>query len=139
MAKLNENVYSTKKRIKLNKLTGYLIAPLPHRYKRCKEGYVKKKNHTKPNTCAGYEHLFLVKANVSASMKQQYYSVYCHLDQASAEVKFPKCNCKAGQHIAAVLYTSLDYSNRQLEEVPDDVMWTQVLKKWSVPSLRSNI
>ena len=105
------------------------------------KGYVKKLR-TKPNTCAGKERLFLVKANVSASMKQQRYLVYCHLDQASTEVKFSKCNCKAGQggcckHVAAVLYTLLDYLNLQLKEVPDDVKCTQVLQKWSIPSLRS--
>ena len=74
-------------------------APLAHRnkLKGCelwKEGYVKKL-HTKPNTCAGNGRLFLVKANVSASMKQRYL-VYCHLNQASTEGKFPKCDCKAG-------------------------------------------
>ena len=105
------------------------------------KGYVKKLR-TKPNTCAGKERLFLVKANVSASMKQQRYLVYSHLDQASAEVKFLKCNCKAGQggcckHVAAVLYMLLDYLNLRLKEVPDDVKCTQVLQKWSIPSSQS--
>ena len=78
-----------------------LKAPLAYRhkkqgYKLWKEGYVRKVV-TKPDILSGVKRLFLVKANVSASMKRQNYLVYCHLDQLSGEVAFSKCNCKSGQ------------------------------------------
>lgn len=87
---------------------------------------------TKPDMVSGVKRLFLVKANVSASMKQQNYLVYCHLDQLSGKVAFSKCNCKSVQggcckHVAALLYLLLDYKNLELKEVPDDVTCTQVL------------
>ena len=89
-----------------------------HGYRLWKEGYVKKLC-TKADVLSGIKRLLLVKANVSASMKQQNYLVKCHLNQLSGEVVFSKCHCKAGQggcckHVAAVLYTLLDYKNLQL-------------------------
>ena len=77
----------------------------------------------------GLNGFFLVKANVSASMKQQNYLVYCHLDQLSGEVAFSKCNCKSGQgggckHVAALLYLLLDYKNLELKEVTGDMTCT---------------
>ncbi len=48
----------------------------------------------KPNVNAECCVLFLVKANVHASMKNKQYSVYVHLDQLSGEVKDAKCNCE---------------------------------------------
>ena len=71
-------------------------------------------------------------------MKQQRYSVYCDLNE-SADVVYAKRNCKAGQggcckHVAAVLYTILDYSNLQLKQVTNDTTCTQVLQTWGVPS-----
>ena len=73
-------------------------------------------NNTSPDILCGVRWLFLVKANVSTSMKQQNYLVYCHLDQLSDEVAFSKCNCKPGQggcwkHVTALLYCLLDYKN----------------------------
>ena len=93
-------------------------------YKLWKEGYVRK-----VDILSGVKRLFLVKANVSASMKRQNYLVYCHLDQLSGEVAFSKCNCKSGQsggckHVAALLYLLLDYKNLGLKEVTDDVTCT---------------
>ena len=110
-----------------------LKAPLAYRhkkqgYKLWKEGYVRKVV-TKPDILSGVKRLFLVKANVSASMKRQNYLVYCHLDQLSGEVAFSKCNCKSGQdggckHVAALLYLLLDYENLKLKEVTDDMTCT---------------
>lgn len=110
-----------------------LKAPLAYRhkkqgYKLWKEGYVRKVV-TKPDILSGVKRLFLVKANVSASMKRQNYLVYCHLDQLSGEVAFSKCNCKSGQdggckHVAALLYLLLDYENLELKEVTDDMTCT---------------
>ena len=110
-----------------------LKAPLAYRhkkqgYKLWKEGYVRKVV-TKPDILSGLKRLFLVKANVSASMKRQNYLVYCHLDQLSGEVAFSKCNCKSGQgggckHVAALLYLLLDYENLELKEVTDDMTCT---------------
>ena len=96
-------------------------------------------NNTSPDILCGVRWLFLVKANVSTSMKQQNYLVYCHLDQLSDEVAFSKCNCKPGQggcwkHVTALLYRLLDYKNLEPKEVPDDVSCTQVLEQWSIPS-----
>ena len=48
--------------------------------------------------------LFLVKATVPASMKNQKYTVDCHLDQAFGDVKYAKCNCKAGQPSSGRLF-----------------------------------
>ena len=98
-----------------------LKAPLAYRHKN------KAKNSGRKGF--GVKRLFLVKANVSASMKRQNYLVYCHLDQLSGEVAFSKCNCKSGQdggckHVAALLYLLLDYKNLGLKEVTDDVTCT---------------
>ena len=95
-------------------------------------------NNTSPDILCGVRWLFLVKTNVSTSMKQQNYLVYCHLDQLSGEVAFSKCNCKPGQggcckHVVALLYRLLDYKNLEPKEVPDVVSCTQVLKQWSIP------
>ena len=123
------------------------VAPKAHRsklqgYKLWKEGYVSNVR-VKPNVYVQNFKLFLVKATVSASMKNQKYTVYCHLDQAFGDVKYAKCNCKAGQggcckHVAALLCTLLDFSNLSLLYVPEDVTCTQVLQKWSIPSQKSS-
>ena len=80
-------------------------------------------NSTSPDILCGVRWLFLVKTNVSTSMKQQNYLVYCHLDQLSGEVAFSKCNCKPGQggcckHVAALLYRLLDYKKSRTKRSP---------------------
>ena len=107
-------------------------------YKLWKEGYVSQVR-VKPDIAAAHMWMFLVKASVSASMKTIKYTVYCHMDHETAKVVYAKCTCKAGQggcckHVAALLYTLLDYSNLSLSYVPEDVTCTQVLQKWSIPS-----
>ena len=72
-------------------------------------------------------------------MKSCHYDVYVHLDQCDGEVRFAKCNCKAGQggcckHVAALLYTLLDFTNVDTKEVPKDLTCTQVGQRWNVPS-----
>ena len=119
------------------------VTPKAHRnkrqgYKLWKEGYVSNVR-VKPKVYVQNVKLFLVKATVSASMKNQKYTVYCHLDQTFGDVRYAKCNCKAGQggcrkHVAALLYTLLDFSNLSLLYVPEDVTCTQVLQKRSIPS-----
>ena len=106
-------------------------------YKLWKEGYVSSVM-VKPNVPAGNHELFLVKSNVSAAMKNQRYDVYVHLEHETGKANFAKCSCKAGQggcckHIAAMLYTLLDYCNLGLQYVPEDVSCTQVLQKWNAP------
>eukprot|EP00794_Sanderia_malayensis_P004347 gene4347-4926_t len=118
------------------------IAPKAHRnklhgYKLWKEGYISNVE-VKSNVLTDNLTLFLVKSNVSASMKSMKYVVYCHLNQKTGDVIHAKCNCKAGaggccKHVAALLYTLLDYSNLELSYVPETVTCTQVLQKWSVP------
>eukprot|EP00794_Sanderia_malayensis_P013123 gene13123-14471_t len=118
------------------------IAPKAHRnklhgYKLWKEGYISNVE-VKSNVLTDNLTLYLVKSNVSASMKSIKYVVYCHLNQKTGDVIHAKCNCKAGaggccKHVAALLYTLLDYSNLELSYVPETVTCTQVLQKWSVP------
>ena len=107
-------------------------------YKLWKEGYISGVR-VKPGITAGLVTLCLANASVSASMKSVKYTVYCHINQDTAEVLYAKCNCKAGQggcckHIAALLYALLDFSNLGLLYVPEDVTCTQVLQKWSISS-----
>eukprot|EP00794_Sanderia_malayensis_P000921 gene921-228_t len=72
-------------------------------------------------------------------MKRVFYNVYAHLDQDSGEILYAKCNCKAGQggcckHVAALLYTLLDYTSMELKKIPDTMTCTQIAQKWHVPS-----
>ena len=102
-----------------------------------KEGYVRN-IFMKPNVTAKRK-LFLAKSKVHASMKNNQYTVYVHLDQINGEVMEAKCNCKAGQggcckHVAALLYTLLDFANLDLKQIPADMTCTQVAQKWHVPS-----
>ena len=123
------------------------IAPNAYRnklqgYKLWKEGYLSKVR-VKPDVEYGCVTLFLVKAFVSASMKSIKYIVYAHLDQSTGTVVKAKCNCKAGQggcckHVAALLYTLLDFSNLGLPCVPEDLTCTQVLQKWCEPGRKLN-
>ena len=81
--------------------------------------------------------LFIVRAKVHASMKSTYYSVYSHSD--NVEIFYGKYSCKAGQgacckHVAALLYTLMDYVNIDAEEVPADLTCTQVSQKWHIPT-----
>ena len=108
-----------------------------HGYGLWKEGYVRCVL-VKPNIKAS-QTLFLVKAKVHASMKSGQYNVYVHLDQCDGEVLFAKCTCKAGQggcckHVAALLYTIVDFINMDVKEVPMDLTCTQTGQKWHVPS-----
>ncbi len=117
-------------------------APKPYRnkkhgYKLWKEGYVRAV-FVKPNV-QGKILLFLVKARVCASMKSIQYDVYVHLDQSNGEVFYAKCNCKAGQggcckHVAALLYTLVDFSIMDLNEIPRDLTCTQVGQNWHIPA-----
>ena len=117
------------------------IAPKTYRnklqgYKLWKEGYISSVL-VKPKVSSGNLGLLFVKAKVSA-MKSQMYDVYVHLEQETGEVAFAKCSYKAGQggcckHVAAVLYALVDYSNRELKYVPEDISCTQVIQKWNAP------
>ena len=102
-----------------------------------KEGYVRN-IVVKPNVQAT-KILFLIKARVSASMKSISYSVYVHLNQVNGDVEYSKCSCKAGQggcckHVAALLYTILDFVNLNLRQIPQNATCTQLPQAWSVPS-----
>ena len=102
-----------------------------------KEGYVRNVV-VKPNVQAT-KILFLIKARVSASMKSISYSVYVHLNQVNGDVEYAKCSCKAGQggcckHVAALLYTILDFVNLNLKQIPGNPTCTQLPQTWSVPS-----
>ena len=81
-------------------------------------------NNTSPDILCGVRWLFLVKAHVSTSMKQQNYLVYCHLDQLSDEVAFSKCNCKPGQGGCCKHVTALGNCEEELPKKP--VGWLSV-------------
>jgi hypothetical protein len=102
-----------------------------------KVGYVKS-TFVKPNVQVS-KLLFLVKAQVGASMKSVSYPVYVHLNQVDGEVEYAKCSCMAGQggcckHVAALLYTILDFVNLNLKHIPMELTCTQLTQRWSVPS-----
>ena len=108
-----------------------------HGYRLWREGFVRE-IWVKPNVAAK-SCLFIVRAKVHASMKSTCYSVYVHLDQNNAEILYAKCSCKAGQggcckHVAALLYTLMDYVNIDAEGVPADLTCTQVSQKWHIPT-----
>ena len=67
--------------------------------------------------------LCLLKANVCGSVKGIQYDVYLHLDQENWNWAVAKCSCKADKggsyiHVAALLYTLVDYSTIGLKEIP---------------------
>ena len=102
-----------------------------------KEGYVK--NTLVKADVSAYKLLFFVKARVSASMTNVSYLAYVRLNQISGEVEYAKCPCKAGQggcckHVAALLYTMLDFVNLNLKAIPTELTCTQLPQKWNVPS-----
>jgi hypothetical protein len=102
-----------------------------------KEGHAKN-TAVKPNVSTS-KLLFLVKARVSASMKSVSYQVYVHLNQINGEVEYAKCCCKADQggcckHVAALLYTILDFANLNLQNIPVELTCTQLPQKWNVPA-----
>ena len=111
----------------------------PKAYRNMKKGYGYVRNIVvKPNVQAT-KILFLINARVSASMKSISYSVYVHLNQVNGDVEYSKCSCKAGQggcckHVAALLYTILDFVNLNLRQIPQNATCTQLPQAWSVPS-----
>ena len=83
--------------------------------------------------------LCLAKARVSASMKNIQYDDYVHLCQQTREVQDAKCSCVTGRggyckHVAALLYSLMDFVNLGLQNVPKELTCTQVAQKWSLPS-----
>ena len=112
----------------------------PKAYRNMKKGYGLWKGRYVKNTLvkadvSAYRLLFLVKARVSASMKNVSYLVYVHLNQISGEVEYAKAGqggcCK---HVAALLYTMLDFVNLNLKAIPTELTCTQLPQKWNVPS-----
>ena len=100
-----------------------------HGYRLWKEGFVRSIS-VRPNV-KGQCLLFLVKSRVHASMKNIFYNVYTHLNQTTGDVMYAKCNCKAGQggcckHVAALLFTLVDFVNLDAKVVPNDLTCTQV-------------
>ena len=72
-------------------------------------------------------------------MKNVSYIVYVHFDQNHGYIAEAICKCKAGQggvykHVAALLYTMLDYLHLGLQEIPPDMTCTEVTQKWHLPS-----
>ena len=106
-------------------------------YRLWKEGFVRS-IYVKPNV-QGSVNMFLVKCRVHASMKNVSYNVYVRLNQGSGDLIYSKCSCKAGQggcckHVAALLFSLVDYSNLGYTVVPDTLTCTQVSQKWHVPT-----
>ena len=54
-------------------------------------------------------------------------------------MQYAKCCCKVGQggcckHVAALLYTLLDFVTLNLCQIPKELTSTQVAQMWSVPT-----
>ena len=106
-------------------------------YRLWKEGFVRS-IYVQPNV-QGSVNMFLVKCRVHASLKNVSYNVYVCLNQGSGDLICSKCSCKAGQggcckHVAALLFSLVDYSNLGYTVVPDTLTCTQVSQKWHVPT-----
>ncbi len=81
---------------------------------------------------------FLVRCKVNAEMKKKTYTVYVHINQITSKIEYANCECPAGaggrcKHVAAILFQLLDYTELDLNEVPDDKTCTQQLQQWHVP------
>ena len=106
-------------------------------YRLWKEGFVQS-SYVNPNV-HGSMNMFLVKCRVHASMINVSYNVYVHLNQGSGDLICSMCSCKAGQggcckHVAALLFSLVDYSHLGCTVVPDTLTCTQVSQKWHVPT-----
>ena len=71
------------------------------------------------------EMLFLVKCDVTASMRKIIYHVHIHLSQLSGSVLYGNCNCKSGlagccKHVAAALYQLIDFKMCGVKSIPGD-------------------
>jgi len=66
------------------------------------------------------------------------YSVIIYLAKRSGCVTGAKCNCKAGaggccKHVAALLYSILDFTELGLKEIPQDKTCTEQPQNWHKP------
>lgn len=66
----------------------------------------------KANAKIGDSEMFLVKAKITASIKQQLYIVYVHLVQQIGTATYARSNCKSGKggccmHVAVKLYVRI--------------------------------
>ena len=110
-------------------------------YQLFKENFVKNLV-VKPNVKIEINS-FLVRANVSASMKKNQYLIYVHFCQKEGDILYAKCNYKAGmggccKHVAAVLFQLNEYKQLNLNSVPFDKTCTEVLQQWHVPAEGKN-
>ena len=107
-------------------------------YQLFKDRYVKQVQVKSEVKKDGNQVCYLIKGTVHASMKRKSYVVYVHLNQATGDVVYGNCSCKAGKggcckHVAALLFQILDYIQLELTEVPDDPTCIQLLQQWHVP------
>ena len=84
------------------------------------------------------EMLFLVKCEVTASMRRIIYHVHIHLSQLSGSVLYGNCNCRSGlvgccKHVAAALYQLIDFKMCGVKSIPDDKTCTDILQQWNIP------
>ena len=82
--------------------------------------------------------LFLVKCDVTTSMRKIIYHVHIHLSQLSGSVLYGNRNCKselAGccKHVAAALYQLIDFKMCGVKSIPDDETCTDILQQWNIP------
>lgn len=83
--------------------------------------------------------MFLVKAKVNASMKEQKYDAYIKLIQQTKDANFSNCNCKSGK--GGGLQTccpSFVHSVRLFKSkvISEDITYTRGPQQWNVPSKR---
>ena len=108
-------------------------------YKLFKAGYVNAVT-VKADVVMGGVNMFLVRGIVNAHMKKDDYTVYVHLNSESSKVVHSSCKCPGGvegccKHVAAVLFQLLDYRELELTKVPVQLLCTEKLQSWYVPSL----
>ena len=102
------------------------------------EGRISSK-HLCNAQCSGINAYVLGQMQSTCLDENVSYNVYVHLNQRSGDLIYFKCSCKTGQggcckHVAALLFSLVDYSNLGYTVVPDTLTCTQVSQKWHVPT-----
>ena len=88
---------------------------------------------------ASYEDIVLDKSACQCFYEEHQLFRLCPSEPSYGDVEYAKCSCKAGQggcckHVAALLYTILDFVNLNLKQIPGNPTCTQLAQTWSVPS-----
>ena len=110
-------------------------------FKAKRDGYklMKANNVKKVKFNPSHDNYCFFESRVKASMtRNKFYNTRVSLDKNTARVKTACCGCKAGatgrcKHVAALLYTILDYNECDLTEIPPDLTCTDKPQEWNKP------